>query len=140
MTPTEFRLAMRENGYTPVLTRGKKHVLPSWNKLLPDEAEIMLWSRRQCPSTGMLLSGDLAVVDLDIYTEDLADAVTKAFGHEFPIALKQGLLRSSSGFKRAWFLRTERPFARYASRRWFLGDDPLTSEKFQVEAFGSLTA
>ena len=92
-------------------------------------------------STGLRIDGDLAVIDVDVQDADLVAALAEAIDAQFPELFRRGLVRHAGGPKEAWIARTDAPFRRLASRRWYRGgddpDDPAVP-KHVVECFGSL--
>src|SRR5262249_21309001 len=137
---TAFRLAMLRNGFQPLLNDCKRPIEKGWPRRIVDEAEVLSWDRSALGSTGLKLDGDLAVIDVDVseaaFVEELAGALDKSF----PELFARGLVRHAGGVKEAWIARTEEPFRRIFSRRWYRGSDPddPAAPKHMVECFGSL--
>jgi hypothetical protein len=137
---TAFRLAMLKNGYWPLLNACKRSIEKGWPRKKPDEAEVLSWDRSILRSTGMKIDGDFAVIDADIPDAGLVEALANALDERYPELFRRGLVRHAGGPKEAWIVRTDKPFRRLASRRWYRGgdpDDPATP-KHAVECFGSL--
>jgi hypothetical protein len=137
---TAFRLAMLVNGFHPLLNDCKRSIEPGWPKKVVDEAEVLSWDRSALTSTGMKVDGDLAVIDVDVKDAGLVATLADAFDERFPELFRRALVRHAGGPKEAWIARTDEPFQRLASRRWYRGDDPddPAVPKHQVECFGSL--
>src|SRR5262249_25847314 len=135
---TQFRLAMLDNGYWPLLNACKRPIEKNWQKKRPDRAEVLSWDRSTFASTGMKIDGDLAVIDADIREPALIDALAEALGKRHPELFTRGLVRHAGEVKEAWFARTETPFRRLYSQKWCRGDpaDPATITH-RVECFGS---
>jgi len=135
---TQFRLAMLENGYWPLLNDCKQPIEKNWQKKRPDRAEVLSWDRSTFASTGMKIDGDLAVIDVDIREPALIDALAAALAKRYPELFARGLVRHAGEVKEAWFARTETPFQRIYSRKWCRGDpkDPAAI-MHRVECFGS---
>ena len=135
---TQFRLAMLDNGYWPLLNDCKQPIEKGWQKQRPDRAEVLSWDRSPFASTGMKIDGDLAVIDADIREPALVGAFAKALGSRYPELFARGLVRHAGEVKEAWFARTEEPFQRICSRKWCRGDpkDPEVITH-RVECFGS---
>ena len=131
---TQFRLAMLENGYWPVLNDCKRPIEKDWQKKRPDRAEMLSWDRSMFASTGMKIDGDLAVIDVDIREPALIDALAAALDKRYPELFARGFVRHAGEVKEAWFLRTETPFRRIFSRKWCRGDPAITH---RVECFGA---
>jgi hypothetical protein len=81
---TQFRLAMLQNGYWPLLNDCKKAIETGWPKRRPDEAEILSWDRSALKSTGLKIDGDLAVIDVDVSEAPLVEALANALDEKFP--------------------------------------------------------
>ena len=137
---TAFRLAMLANGFQPLLNDCKRSIETGWPRRIVNEAEVLAWDRSALTSTGLKLDGDLAVIDVDVADAALVDALAGAFDASFPELFRHGLVRHAGGPKEAWIARTDEPFRRLASRRWYRGGDPddPAVPKHQVECFGSL--
>jgi hypothetical protein len=137
---TAYRLAMLANGFQPLLNDCKRPIEKGWPKKIVDEAEVLSWDRSALASTGMKIDGDLAVIDADIPDAGLVEALANALDERYPELFQRGLVRHAGGHKEAWIVRTDKPFGRIASRRWYRGSDPddPAAPKHMVECFGSL--
>jgi hypothetical protein len=136
---TRFRLGMLRNGFQPLLNDCKRSVEPGWPTRIVDETEVLSWDRSALTSTGMRIDGDLAVIDVDVKDAGLVTALADALDARFPELFRDGLVRHAGGPKEAWIARTDEPFRRLASRRWYHGDpDDPAVPKHLVECFGSL--
>ena len=137
---TRFRLDMLRNGFQPLLNDCKRPIETGWPKRIVDAAEVLSWDRSALPSTGLKLDGDLAVVDVDVKGAGLVDSLADALNARFPALFRHGLVRHAGGPKEAWIARTDEPFRRIASRRWYRGEDPDDPKvpKHMIECFGSL--
>src|SRR6516165_9406764 len=137
---TAFRLAMLANGFQPLLNDCKRSIEKGWPTKIVDEAEVRSWDRSALASTGLKLDGDLAVIDVDVSEAALVEALAGALDRRFPELFVHGLVRHAGGAKEAWIARTEEPFRRLASRRWYRGSDPddPAVPKHLVECFGLL--
>ena len=137
---TQFRLDMLANGFQPLLNDCKRPIEKGWPRRIVDEAEVLSWDRSALTSTGLKLDGDLAVIDVDVMDAGLVDTLAEALDAKFPALFRHGLVRHAGGPKEAWIARTDEPFRRLASRRWYRGDDqddPAVA-KHMIECFGSL--
>jgi hypothetical protein len=136
---TAFRLAMLANGYWPLLNNCKRSIAKGWPRKRPTQAEVLSWDRSTLTSTGLKIDGDLAVIDVDVIKTELVAALADAIDKEFPALFAHGLVRHAGGAKEAWFARVDEPFGRFASRRWYCGNDPddPAAPKHFVECFGS---
>jgi hypothetical protein len=136
---TEFRLAMLDNGYWPLLNDCKKAIEKGWPKKRPDKAEVLSWDRCALFTTGMKVDDDLAVIDADIADAGLLAALADELDKSYPEIFAHGLVRHAGGTKEAWIVRTKKPFTQLRSRRWYRGNDPddPSVPKHQVECFGS---
>jgi hypothetical protein len=137
---TRFRLDMLRNGFQPLLNDCKRSIETGWPTRIVDEAEVLAWDRSALTSTGLKLDGDLAVVDVDVKDAGLVATLADALNERFPELFRHGLVRHAGGPKEAWIARTDEPFRRLASRRWYRGDDPddPAVPKHMIECFGSL--
>jgi hypothetical protein len=131
---TQFRLAMLDNGYWPLLNDCKRPIEKNWQKTRPDRAEVLSWDRSLFTSTGMKIDGDLAVIDADICELALVEALAAALDKRYPELFARGLVRHAGEVKEAWFARTDAPFRRIYSRTWCRSDPTITH---RVECFGS---
>jgi hypothetical protein len=136
---TAYRLAMLANGYQPLLNECKRPIEKGWPKKIVDEAEVLSWDRSALASTGLKLDGDLAVIDVDVKDVGLVEALASVLDERFPELFARGLVRHAGGPKEAWIARVDKPFMRFASRRWYSGADPddPAAPKHMVECFGS---
>jgi hypothetical protein len=139
----EIRLKMLRNGYVPLLNKGKRPMHRGWQNMRVDEATIMEWQHSTLPTTGVRVEGGLAVVDIDVTTDnaDLIEGLARrAETIILPKILTKGLVRLSTGHKAAWFCRVAGPlFPRLASRLWMRpGDEPDDGDALsaRVEIFG----
>jgi hypothetical protein len=139
-TRTRFRLDMLRNGFQPLLNDCKRSIEKGWPTRIVDAAEVLSWDRSALTSTGLKLDGDLAVIDVDVMDAGLVDTLADALYARFPELFRRGLVRHAGGPKEAWIARTDEPFRRLASRRWYRGGDPdgPAVSKHMVECFGSL--
>jgi hypothetical protein len=137
---TRFRLDMLRNGFQPLLNDCKRSIETGWPTRIVDESEVLSWDRSALASTGLKLDGDLAVIDVDVKDTGLVDTLADALNAQLPELFRRGLVRHAGGPKEAWIARTDEPFRRIASRRWYRGDDPddPAVPKHMVECFGSL--
>lgn len=137
MTPTEIRLQLLANGYTPIANVGKTTYLKGWPTLEVTPELVATWGRKHSrfKDTGLRVQDGLCVLDLDIndtIMEEVAGALEKAEPR-----LAQALVRFGKGYKEAWFFRVDEPFGRIATRRWLApGADLDKDGSHVVEAFG----
>jgi hypothetical protein len=137
MTPTEIRLQLLANGYTPLPNIGKTTYLKGWPSIEVTPELIEGWRRKRSrwADTGIRVENGLCVIDFDI-NHEAADDIADALEDRFP-ALAQALLRFGKGTKRAWFLRCDEPFTRIHTRRWLGPGADLDRDGTQVvEVFG----
>jgi hypothetical protein len=148
LSPTEIRLRLLENGYSPLPNVGKACYAERWPTLALTAEEITSWAARKRPDgesfkrfkdTGLRVENGLGVLDFDIdheIMEEIAHAVEKAHP-----ALQGALVRFGKGRKEAWFVRLDEPFGRIATRRWLApGADIDADGSHVVEAFGGAAA
>src|SRR5262245_23903421 len=137
---TQFRLAMLQNGYWPLLNACKRPIEKGWQKKRPDRAEVLSWDRSAFASTGMKIDNDLAVIDADIREKDLINALIDALDERYPELFVHGLVRHAGEVKQAWFARSKEPFRKIYTRKWTRGDpDDPEAETQHVECFSSRT-
>src|SRR5262245_30371515 len=137
---TQFRLAMLENGYWPLLNDCKRATETGWPRKKPDEAEVLSWDRSIFRSTGMKIDDDLAVIDADIRDKALINALIDALDERYPELFVRGLVRHAGEVKQAWFARSKEPFRKVYTRKWTRGDpDDPRAETQHVECFSSRT-
>jgi putative DNA primase/helicase len=107
ITPTEFRLQVRANGYQPIPARGKKPALDGWTGLgNASDDDIRSWERLCVANTG-LLTATTPTLDLD-----LLDAATVAEMVELVRGRFEGaiLIRTGRAPKCCIPFRTDTPF------------------------------
>src|SRR5262245_42137072 len=73
MTPYEIRLAMVENGYTPIPLNGKAPILNEWQKTVASREGVTKWGNMGA-NTGMVTT-TTPVLDIDILDEEAARIV-----------------------------------------------------------------
>ena len=129
-----WRQRLLDNGYTPLPNIGKMCILKGWPKAHVDEAALASWYRmRGRDTTGLRLSGGLVAIDFDVDDVGLMERLAA----EFEDVCGDFLLRATSGkATEAWFVRTEQPFSRLATKKW-IGPSGKT---FAVEAYGGAGA
>jgi hypothetical protein len=113
ITPTEFRLQVRANGYQPIPARGKKPALDGWVGLgNASDDDIRSWERLCVANTG-ILTATTPTLDLD-----LLDAATVAEMVERVRRLFQGaiLIRTGRAPKCCIPFRTDTPFKKLARK------------------------
>jgi hypothetical protein len=135
--PTDFRLAALRNGFHPRLNNCKVATGKGWPKSPVDEAEIRSWGRSLFDSTGMMVDGDLAVIDIDVDEAPFFAQLRAGLEEKFP-ELSRALVRgTTSTVKIALIARVEQPFRRIASWRLYRGPYDNPTALHQVECFGS---
>lgn len=106
MSPTETRLRLLENGYTPLANVNKKCVLKAWNRLKVDKERVESWDgMRAYSATGVRLDNRLLVLDLDIDDADVLDDIWARLPQDLRDVLARAPLRYGGGVKEALFLR-----------------------------------
>lgn len=132
-----LRLAVLENGYTPIRNFDKRTFMKDWPKARIDEQEIRSWSRRfsRHTATGLRIENGLAAIDFDVDDDDAMAAIVDAVLAEHP-ELEQALLRWGKGAKEAWFLRCEEPFTRLHTRAFIKPGTSADDATYRVEIFG----
>jgi hypothetical protein len=138
---TAFRLDMFKNGFSPRLNKYKRAIgdKPNgggWQNQHVDEAVILSWDRCALLTTGMMIDGDLAVIDVDVTDASLVETLANALGEKFPALFKHGLVRHAGGPKEAWFVRSKKLFRWVGSREWN-GDGDPKAPAHRVECYGS---
>lgn len=141
MTPTEERLTLLANGYSPIRNRDKRTFMPSWPSVEITEAEIKSWERKfsRDKATGIRVENGLAVIDFDINDEaamkEIANRVFDAVPQLGDLDANL-LIRNGKGFKEAWFVRTDEDFGRLHSRAWAPPGQDIDAGTHRVEIFG----
>jgi hypothetical protein len=138
---TAFRLGMFKNGFSPRLNKYKRAIgdKPNgggWQNQHVDEAVILSWDRCALLTTGMMIDGDLAVIDVDVMDANLVEALASALRNKFPALFRDGLVRHAGGPKEAWVVRVKKPFKWVGSREWNHDGDP-EAPAHRVECYGS---
>lgn len=136
LAPTDIRLRLLANGFTPLPTYGKQCFMKGWPSTPVDEAAISSWARRHSrwQDTGIRVQDGLGVFDLDI-NHEVMHVVVDALEKEEP-AISETLLRHGTGFKEAWFFRVDEPFTRIFTRRWLAPGTVEDDGAHGVEVFG----
>lgn len=137
MTPTEIRLQLLSNGYTPIPNVGKTTYAKNWPTLTVTPELIAEWGRKHSrwQDTGIRVQDGLCVIDFDI-NHEIINGLAQTLEKEKP-ALSQSLVRYGKGYKEAWFVRCDEPFGRIHTRRWLApGADLDKDGSHVVEIFG----
>lgn len=137
----DLRLRLLENGYSPIRNRDKACYMPGWPTIEITPELIDEWKRRNSrdSATGLRVENGLAVIDIDINDEDMANAVAEAIFDVVPQLADQEtplLVRHGKGFKEAWFVRTEELFGRIHTRRWTRPGETNEDGTHVLEIFG----
>lgn len=139
MNMEELRLQLRRNGYAVLPNRDKQILKKGWPKLAQTEEEIKSWTRlRRSKATGIRLDNGLAVIDVDVEDEEIAEQLLHIIDVQIdgfddrPAAIRY----NTKNAKLAFFVRTAEPFNRLHTARFGhpdrAGDDPVA----HVEIFG----
>jgi hypothetical protein len=136
LAPTDIRLQLLANGYTPLPTLEKRCFMKGWPTAVVDEVAIADWTRRHSrwQDTGIRVQDGLGVFDLDI-NHEVMHVIVDALEKEEP-AVSETLLRHGTGFKEAWFFRVDEPFTRIFTRRWLAPGTVEDDGAHGVEVFG----
>lgn len=140
---TRIRLAMLDNGYTPLANKDKQCLLFGWPDIVVDEKRIDDWSgSMKYRATGVRLQDGLVMIDLDIDDADMINDIIDALPADLWAVLETAPVRFGKGAKQAWFARVERAFPRWASAAyWKPGDSADDGSPMQrVEVFGGASA
>jgi len=138
MTPTEIRLQLLANGYTPIPNVGKTTYAKNWPTLQVTPELINQWERKHSrwKDTGIRVQDGLCVIDFDIDDREMMDEIARHVEEAKP-ALSRAFIRYGKGFKEAWFVRCDEPFGRIHTRRWLApGADLDKDGTHVVEIFG----
>jgi hypothetical protein len=138
MTPTEIRLQLLANGYTPIPNVGKTTYAKNWPTLTVTPDLVNSWERKHSrwKDTGIRVQDGLCVIDFDIDDREMMDEIARHVEEAKP-ALSRALIRYGKGFKEAWFVRCDEPFGRIHTRRWLApGADLDKDGTHVVEIFG----
>lgn len=141
MNPTELRLHLLQNGYTPIANVGKTTYLKEWPTLAVTPELVASWGRKHSrfKGTGLRVENGLCVLDFDI-DDPIMEEVAHAVETSHPV-LQGALVRFGKGRKEAWFCRVDEPFGRIATRRWLAPDADIDRDgSHVVEAFGGAAA
>lgn len=140
LAPSDIRLRLLANGYTPLPTLEKRCFMKGWPTVAVDEAAIVDWARRHSrwQDTGIRVQDGLGVFDLDI-NHEVMNVVVDTLEKEEP-AVSETLLRHGTGFKEAWFFRVDEPFTRIFTRRWLAPGTVEDDGAHGVEVFGGASS
>jgi len=87
ITPTEFRLQVRANGYQPVPVRGKKPALNGWTGLgNASDDDIRSWERLCVSNTG-ILTATTPTLDIDLLDAAAVAEIVKLVRERFDGAI-----------------------------------------------------
>jgi Bifunctional DNA primase/polymerase, N-terminal len=107
ITPTEFRLQVRANGYQPIPARGKKPALDGWTGLgNASDDDIRSWERLCVANTG-LLTATTPTLDLDLLDAATVVEMVELVRGRFEGAI---LIRTGRAPKCCIPFRTDTPF------------------------------
>src|SRR6187399_1974427 len=141
---SELRVQLLANGYSIIPNRGKVPALKDWNgdAFIREQtaAKVASWERRfpDAPSTGLLVTGRLVVLDLDIDDTIMISTLLARLETIAPQVFTLAPTRYGGGEKVALFCQLakgEDPFTRIASRRYnghcleVFGGKPLRNGK-----------
>lgn len=138
LTPSDIRLRLLENGYTPIPNVGKTTYLKGWPTVDVTPDTIASWARKHSrwQDTGIRVQDGLCVIDFDVDHREMMDEIARRCEEAKP-ALSRALIRYGKGFKEAWFVRCDEPFGRIHTRRWLApGADLDKDGTHVVEIFG----
>lgn len=140
LAPTDIRLKLLANGYTPLPTLEKRCFMKGWPTVVVDEPAVLNWERRHSrwQDTGIRVQDGLGVFDLDI-NHEVMNVVVNALEKEEP-AVSETLLRHGTGYKEAWFFRVDEPFTRLFTRRWLAPGTVEDDGAHGVEVFGGASS
>jgi len=139
---TELRKRVLANGYQPLANLDKRCMLPAWTGLSVTDQTVDKWARmRRFAATGIRVENGLAVVDVDINDEAMANAIFDMMVDTMPeLQGAPWLVRKGKGHKFAWFMRTSEVFSRLHTRRWVRPGDTADDGTHSVEIFGGGSA
>lgn len=136
---TAIRLALLENGYTPVPNIDKRCMFKGWGVIRPTPEDIADWSRKlDYQATGLRVEGGLCAIDVDIDDEKIVAAIWERSVERFP-QLREALIRFGSGAKEMWLCRSDEPFSvLFSTTHVKPGRDPEGANVpgYRIEAFG----
>ena len=143
---TETRLQLRRNGYEIIPNLDKRTFFKGWPTVAQDPETVTSWTRKfsRFKATGIRLGNDVAVIDVDVPDEAIADRIYSTFEsllESWGIDINRVPMRGTDvSCKEAWFVRTEEPFNRLHTYRWRAdGADP-DAPTLCVEIFGGASA
>mgnify|MGYP005843862127 CR=1 FL=1 len=142
---TKLRLAMLDNGYTPLANVDKACRLSGWPTLAVTPQLIEDWSTAlRYQATGLRIEGGLCAVDLDIDDEGMIDALHDWAAANWPgMAYRHMLIRHGRGAKQMWLLRVTEPFHQIVSAAFGGPGVDVDTDDFdmhRVEVFGGGSA
>ncbi len=138
---TLIRLALLENGYTPLPNKDKRCFFTGWSTVQPTVEQIRDWGRQLgSMGTGVRIENGLCAIDIDI---DDAEIVGRIWDRALLVAptLRECLLRFGSGAKELWLCRVDEQFGYIHSTAHCKPDEDPAGENvksYKMEAFGGL--
>lgn len=137
---TEQRLALLENGYSPIKNRDKRTFLQGWPSLELTPELIRSWDRStRDKATGLRIEDGLAAIDFDINDKEAMDTIADRVFEAVPELGDVNanlLIRHGKGAKEAWFVRTAEDFGRIHSRAYTRPGESVDDGTHRVEIFG----
>ena len=133
----DVRMALLDNGYTPLANVHKTCMLKGWPSLVVDEDQITRWERsRGYPATGLRVENGLCVIDIDV-DHAIVGKVVDAMLDTLPRDLEpERLERAGKGHKLAWFCQGADMFSRLHTRRWVAPGEVEDDGTHSIEIFG----
>jgi hypothetical protein len=131
MTPadhTKLRHKLLARGYTPLAAKGKRCVLRNWPRLDVDAAVVDEWAERKgLVTTGVRVDDDLLVLDFDIDSKKILNAIERRIEKDDPELwdlILQMPKRTGGGDKYALFARRlSGKFEQYWSKAYYRPED-----------------
>jgi hypothetical protein len=120
---TPARLALRDNGYEPVLLNGKIPLLKQWSTLSATAEDVAAWqtSYPGAINTG-ILTRHVPAVDIDVLDQEVGDIIHAWVRELIPSGTPE-LIRVGQSPKRAILFRCDKPFTKISTGKWVDGKE-----------------
>lgn len=120
--PTETRLRLLENGFTPLPLVGKAPYVTNWSQISISQSTVLSWrGRGDAQNTGVRLGNGIMALDLDILDQRASAAAVEAMARVLP---RNPFCRVGLAPKTLFLFRTSEPIL----KRTYYAKDGVTGQ------------